>query len=164
MSIFGRFFFFLVILIFYFNNFFLWIFMKFMSIFERFLFCWVIYWFFISYSMAQRTSTEVLRILRPHTKRVNYLDYLHCLKVMNFFSKRLHFASLEKALIDTSNLSISFVLIKFVIFFVKIRFLNFTMLFEKFKYLIWFKSYEFFSTCLHFRMIGVFITKNKIFV
>ena len=42
--------------------------------------------------------------------------------------------------------------------------LNFTTLFEKFKYLIWFKSYDFFSKCLHFRMIGVFITKNKILV
>ena len=58
--------------------------MKFMSIFERFFFFWVIYWFFISYSMAQRTSTEFLRILRPRTERVNYLDYLDCLKVMNF--------------------------------------------------------------------------------
>ena len=56
-------------------------FMKFMSIFERFFFFSVIYWFFISYSM---TSTEVLRILRPRTERVNYLDYLDCLKVMNF--------------------------------------------------------------------------------
>ena len=34
--------------------------------------------------MAQRTSTEVLRILRPRTERVNYLDYLDCSKVMNF--------------------------------------------------------------------------------
>ena len=85
-------------------------------------------------------------------------------KNYEFFSKRLHFSPFEKALIDTSNLSISFVLIKFVIFFVKIRFLNFTMLFEKFKYLIWFKSYDFFSKCLHFRKMGVFITKNKIFV
>ena len=59
-------------------------FMKFMSIFERFFFFWVIYWFFMSYSMAQRTSTEVLRILRPHTERVNYLDYLDCFKVVNF--------------------------------------------------------------------------------
>ena len=67
-----------------FEIFFLWIFMKFMSVFGRFFFFWVIYWFFISYSMAQRTSTEVLRILRPRTERVNYLDYLDCLKVMNF--------------------------------------------------------------------------------
>ena len=37
------------------------------------------------------------------------------------------------------------------------------MLFEKFKYLNLFKSYEFFSKCLHFREVGVFITKNKIF-
>ena len=84
MSIFGRFFFFLVTLIFYFKIFFLWMFMKFMSIFERFFFFWVIYWFFISYSMAQRTSTEVSRILRLRTERVNYLDYLDSLKVMNF--------------------------------------------------------------------------------
>ena len=76
--------FFLVKLIFYFKKFFLWVFMKFMSIFERFFFFWVIYWFFISYSMAHRTSTEVLRIIRPCTERVNYLDYLDCLNVMNF--------------------------------------------------------------------------------
>ena len=79
-----NFFFFLVILIFYFKKFFSWMFMKFMNIFERFFLFWVIYWFFISYSMAQRTSTEVLRMLRPRTERVNYLDYLDCLKVMNF--------------------------------------------------------------------------------
>ena len=34
--------------------------------------------------MAQRISIEVLKILRPRTERVNYLDYLDCLKVMNF--------------------------------------------------------------------------------
>ena len=99
------------ILIFHLKIFFLWIFIKLMSIFGRFFFClvifidfffkqfffmnvhevwvflkdffWVIYWFYISYSMAQRTSTEVLRIIRPRTERVNYLDYLDCLKVMN---------------------------------------------------------------------------------
>ena len=38
------------------------------------------------------------------------------------------------------------------------------MLFEKFKYLNLFKSYEFFSKCLHFREIDVFITKNIILV
>ena len=38
------------------------------------------------------------------------------------------------------------------------------MLFEKFEYLILFKSYEFFSKYLHFRKMGVFITKNKIFL
>ena len=38
------------------------------------------------------------------------------------------------------------------------------MLFEKFEYLILFKSYEFFSKCLHFRMMRVFITQNKKFV
>ena len=42
-------------------------------------------------------------------------------KSYEFFSKRPHFSSFEKALIDTSNLSISFVPIEFVIFFVKIR-------------------------------------------
>ena len=66
------------------KKFFLWIFMKLISIFERLFFFWVIYWFFIPYSMAQRTSTEVSRILRPRTERVNYLDYLDCSKVMNF--------------------------------------------------------------------------------
>ena len=70
--------FFFLVIDFLFQNFF------FMSIFERFFFLWVIYWLFMSYSMTQRTSTEVLRILRPRTERVNYLDYLHCLKVMNF--------------------------------------------------------------------------------
>ena len=85
-------------------------------------------------------------------------------KSYQFFSNRLHFSSFEKALIDTSNLSIYFVPIEYVIFFVKIRFLNFTMLFVKFKYLNLFKSYEFFSKCLHFREVGVFISKNKIFV
>ena len=114
--------------------------------------------------MKQRTSTEVLKILRPRTERVNYLDYLDCSKVMNFFSKRLHFSSFEKALIDTSNLSISFVPIEFVIFFVKIRFLNFKILFETLKCLNLFKSYEFFSKCLYFWEMNVFITKNKIFV
>ena len=39
---------------------------------------------YVGYSMAQRTSTEVSRILRPRTERVNYLDYLDCSKVMNF--------------------------------------------------------------------------------
>ena len=38
------------------------------------------------------------------------------------------------------------------------------MRFEKFKYFNLFESYEFFSKCLHFREVGVFITKNKIFV
>ena len=99
-----------------FENFFKLIFMKFMSIFERFFFFWVTLMFhfkkcflmnfhevyeyfrkiflFLSYilifhhifhhCMAQRTSTEVLRILRPRTERVNYLDYLDCSKVTNF--------------------------------------------------------------------------------
>ena len=47
MSIVGRFFFFFSHIDFSFKHFFLWMFMKFMSIFERFLFFWVIYWFFI---------------------------------------------------------------------------------------------------------------------
>ena len=38
------------------------------------------------------------------------------------------------------------------------------MLFEKFEYLNLFKSYKFFSKCLHFGEVGVFITTNKIFV
>ena len=85
MSIFGRFFFFFSHIDFLCQNFFfLWMFMKFKSIFERFFFFWVIYWFFISYSMAQSTSTEVLRILRPRTERINYLDYLDCLKILKF--------------------------------------------------------------------------------
>ena len=50
---------------------------------KDFSFFWVIYWFFISYSMAQRTSTKVLKIPCSRTERVNYLDYLDCLKVMN---------------------------------------------------------------------------------
>ena len=83
--------------------------------------------------MAQRTCTEVLKILRPRTERVNYLDYLDLFKSYEFLSECLHFSSFEKAPIDTSNLSISFLPIEFVIFFVKIRFLNFTMLLEKFK-------------------------------
>ena len=142
---------------------FLWMFMKFMSIFERFFFFSLIYWFLISYIMAQRTSTGLEN--SSSTYRTSQLFGLFRLfKSYEFFNKRLHFSSSEKALIDTSNLSISFVLIKFVIVFVKIRFLSFTMLFEKFEYLIWFKSYEFFSKCLHFRKMGVIITKNKIFV
>ena len=72
-------------------------FTKFISIFERFFYFLVIYWFFISYSMAQRTSTEVSRIIRSRTERVYYLDYLDCSKVMYFlvnvciftFSKKL---------------------------------------------------------------------------
>ena len=75
---------FFFIIIFYLKKFF---FTNFHEVFEYFwkiLLFWVIYLFFISYSMAQRTSTEVLNILRPHTERVNYLDYLDFSKVMNF--------------------------------------------------------------------------------
>ena len=61
-----------------------------MNFHEVYEYSWKIFIFlshiliFIFYSMAQRTSTEVLRLLRPYTERVNYLDYLDCLKVMNF--------------------------------------------------------------------------------
>ena len=84
LMIFGRFFFFFSQIDFLFQNFFVYECSWSLCVFLKDFFFWVIYWFFISYSMAQRTPTEVLRILRPRTERVNYLDYLYCLKVMNF--------------------------------------------------------------------------------
>ena len=84
-------------------------------------------------------------------------------KSSEFFSKHLYFFCFEKALTDTSNFSISFVPIEFMIFFVKVRFLNFTMLFGKFKYLNLFKSYELFSKYLHFREAGVCLSLKTIY-
>ena len=98
------------------------------------------------------------------TMLLEKFKYLNFFKSYEFFSEILYFSSFEKAPNDNSNLSISFIPNEFVIFSIKTRFLNFTMLFERFKYLNFFKSYEFFSKCLHFREMDVFITKNKIFV
>ena len=46
--------------------------------------------------MAQRKSTEVSRILRLRMERGNYLDYLDCLKVMNFLENICIFPLLKK--------------------------------------------------------------------
>ena len=137
--------------------FFLSIFMKFMSIFQRFYF-FLSHIDFLSLIAWRSVNPLASKILRLRTERVNFLDYLDCSKVFQEFS------SFEKALIGISKLSISVVPIEFVIFSVKIRFLNFKILSEKFKYLNFFKCYEFFSKCLHFQEVGVFITKNKMFV
>ena len=198
--------FFVVILILYLKIFFLWIFMKFMNIFERFFFyefswslwvfskdfsffesytdfsfkkiilnkfswslwvfledfflflshiliCHLKKFFFYEFSWSLWVFLEVFsffescidfssliawRSVHPlksweffvHVYQTSQLfELFRLFKSYEFFSKRLHFSSFEKALIDTSNLSIYFLLIKFVIFFVKKSFLNFTMLF-----------------------------------
>ena len=133
---FWKIFLFFVILIFYFKIFFyecswsLWVFSKdFSFFFSHILIFHLLYHgaAYIHWSLENSSYTYGTSQL---------FGLFRLFKSYEFFSKRLHFSSFKKALIDTSNLSISFVLIKFVIFFVKIRFLNFTMLFEKFKYFI----------------------------
>ena len=110
--------------------FFLWIFMKFIWVFSGDFSFFESYRLFIPYSMAQRTSTEVSRILRPRTERVNYLEYLDCLTVMNFLFRK------------SANWYL-----KLKRFFCSHRVPDFfreNTLLEKFQYLNLFRRYEFF--------------------
>ena len=114
-----RFFFFLVMLIFHFKQFFLMNFHEVYKYFRKiFLFCSHI----LIFHLLQHGATYIHWSLENYsfTYGTSLLFGLFGLfKSYVFFSKRLHFYFFEKALIDILNLSISFVPIEFVIFFIK---------------------------------------------
>ena len=109
MSIFERFFFSFSRIDFYFKIFFyeclwsLWVFLKHFSFFESYI--------DFSSLIAWRSVHPLKSSSTYGTSQLFWL--LRLFKSYEFFSKRLHFCSFVKALIDTLNLSISFVLIKF---------------------------------------------------